>query len=138
MMAVSAARHYVRGILFCLFVVAGPNIAFGQSHDSIVENCRQTAGRPFVQSCMGGARGDSGMLEKCRAQASPKVRACVLAAEQKIAAGKAAPAAPKDDKPSVAASAIAAIKAIFVAPPRNISDITAILDQEKPDAGKIA
>jgi CHAT domain-containing protein len=138
MMTVSAARGYVRGFLFCLAVLAGPNIAFGQSHDSIVENCRQTVGRTFVQGCMSGARGDSGKLEKCRGQASPKVRACVLAAEQKIAAGKAAPTAPKDDKPSVAASAIAAIKAIFVAPPRNISDITAILDQEKPNPANIA
>jgi CHAT domain-containing protein len=127
----------MRGILFFAAICASPTMALAQSHDAIVENCRQTVGRPIVQGCMAGKRNDGTALEACRAQASPKVRACVMATEQKIAAGKAAPAAPKDDKPSIAASAIAAIKAIFVAPPRNISDITAILDQEKPDPAKI-
>jgi hypothetical protein len=40
-----------------------------------VEHCRQTVGRPIVRACMGGNRGAS--LHACRAQAFPKVRACV-------------------------------------------------------------
>ena len=58
--------------------------AAAQSHEAIIENCRETVGRPIVQACMSGSR-DSGLREKCREQASPKVRACVMAAEQKIA-----------------------------------------------------
>ena len=64
------------------------------------------------------------------------MRACVIKEEQKIAAGKAAPAAPKADN-SVPGDAPLA-PAAFVAPPRTIADITAILDQEKPDPTRIA
>ena len=109
--------------------------ALAASHDQILENCKQTVGRPIVQQCMGGRRGDSGLLEQCRAKATPQVRACVMKEEQRIAAGKAAPAAPKTDTGPVDASLA---PMVFVAPPRTIADITAILDQEKPDASKIA
>lgn len=123
----------VLGFIF-LFASDG---AIGQTHEAVVENCRQTVGRPIVQECMQGQRGNQSALESCRAKATPKVRACVIAAEQKIAASKPAPAAPKADT-GVLAGAIAAVKAVFVAPPRSIADITAILDEEKPDAVKIA
>ncbi len=109
--------------------------ALAASHEQIVENCKQTVGRPIVQECMGGRRGDTGVLEQCRAKASPQVRACVLKEEQQVSAGKAAPAAPKADTGPVDAT-LAPVA--FVAPPRTIADITAILDQEKPDASRIA
>ncbi len=53
------------------------------------------------------------------------------------AAGTAAPAAPKD-KSTVAPAGAISIQPTFVAPPRTIADITAILDSEKPDDAKIA
>src|SRR5581483_11252375 len=115
---------------------AWPGVARTQTHDAIVENCRQTVGRPIVQGCMQGQRGDTSALEKCREKARPQVRACVLAAEQKIAAGKPAPAAPKTDAGGPVDPALA--PAAFVAPPRTIADITAILDQEKPNPAFIA
>ena len=80
--------------------------------ETLLEQCRLTVGRPIVQ-------------------------ACVTREEQKEAKGKAAPAAPvaaATPPPSDAFS----VQPTFVAPPRTIADITAILDQEKPDAEKIA
>ncbi len=116
---------------------AAPGLVAAATHDEIVESCRQSVGRPIVQACMGGRRGDSGALEECRKKATPQVRACVMSAEQKIAAGKAAPAsAPKADTGAPVDASLA--PAVFVAPPRTIADITAILDQEKPDSAKIA
>lgn len=129
----------VRCILFIATCFALPfgQQAFAQSHETIVETCRNTAGRAFVQSCMAG---DKSRREDCRQKAAPRVRACVMAAEQKIAAGKAAPAAPTADKAATAQANkdAAGVARTFVAPPRTIADITAILDNEKPDAAKIA
>ena len=65
------------------------------------------------------------------------VRPCVMREEQKQAARTPAPAAPKDDT-NVTPQSVAPIRPAFVAPPRTIADITAILDSEKPDEAKIA
>ena len=106
-----------------------------------IENCRNTVGKPIVMACM---RSGGGNLESCRASAGPKVRTCVqsamMASRPKAALFDAAKvSAPKpgdavSDSPAAAAKA----PAILVAPPRTISDIAAILDQQKPDATKIA
>ena len=90
-----------------------------------------TVGRPIVQACMRGS-GGAGNLEACRAKATPKVKACVMAALN-AANGRAnvAVAIPTEAAPRV--SAAGALPAGFVAPPRTITDITAILDSEKPD-----
>ena len=95
------------------------------------ENCRMTVGRPIVQACM-RASGGAGNIEACRAQATPTVRACVMAALN-AANGRAnvAVAIPTEAAPKVPAGS--ALPAGFVAPPRTITDITAILDSEKPD-----
>ena len=53
--------------------------ATAQTHDQIVESCRQSVGRPFVQSCMAGRKD---MLEECRKKATPTVRACVIKARR--------------------------------------------------------
>ena len=99
--------------------------------EAALENCRMTVGRPIVQACMRGS-GGAGNLEACRAQATPKVKACVMAALN-AANGRAnvAVAIPTEAAPRV--SAAGALPAGFVAPPRTITDITAILDSEKPD-----
>ena len=110
--------------------------ALGATHDQILDGCKNTVGRPIVQACMAGQRGDPTALAKCREKASPSVRACYLKASTSQAQGVAAPAAPKLDDGSAAAAA-GPVAAGFVAPPRTIADITAILDNEKPDAAKI-
>jgi CHAT domain-containing protein len=117
-------------------LVAGALSAQAATHEEIVESCRQSVGRPIVQACMGGRRD---MLEECRQKATPAVRACVIKEEQRIAATKAAPATPKDKEEEAALKGErGTVAAGFVAPPRTIADITAILDSEKPDPAKIA
>ena len=109
--------------------------AFTQSFESVRENCRTTVGRPIVQGCMAGQKGPP--TEACRAKASPSVKACVQRAFADIGARKGTPATPKLDEDQVADATSGGTTASFVAPPRTIADITAILDNEKPDAAKI-
>ncbi len=70
--------------------------------------------------------------EACKAQASPKVKVCMEKA-MNAAHGRAnvAVAVPVEKKADP--SEFGALPAGFVAPPRTITDITAILDAEKPD-----
>jgi CHAT domain-containing protein len=112
-----------------LIASAGPAFA-GLSIEAAREHCRMSVGRPIVQACM-RAGGGAGDREACRAKASPQVHACVMAALN-AANGRAnvAVSVPTEAAPKVSA---AAVPAAFVAPPRTIADITAILDSEKPD-----
>lgn len=103
------------------------------SKEAAIEQCRMSVGKPIVMACM---RGGGGSLEACRAQASPKVRACVIAALTSAnRRANVAVAAPTEAAPKLEPGT--ALPAGFVAPPRTISDITAILDSEKPDLKKI-
>ena len=131
-------------LLAIAFLLGSAGSAAALTQEAALENCRMTVGRPIVQACMhaGGGRGPMGggggaNLEACRAQATPKVRACVMAALN-AANGRAniAIEVPKVDVPKLDAGA--ALPKDFVAPPRSISDITAILDSEKVDEKKIA
>jgi len=114
-------------------LAAAGSSAFALTKEAAIEQCRMSVGRPIVMDCM---RGGGGNLEACRAKASPKVRACVMSTMQ-AANGRAnvAVALPTQDAPKLPAGQ--AIAAGFVAPPRTIADIAAILDSEKPDVAKI-
>jgi CHAT domain-containing protein len=117
--------------------LAATQHASALTKDQAVENCRASVGRPIVQACMAGNK--NGDREACRALAMPKVRACVIAALNS-ANGRAnvAVSVPTEQGPSAEiAKQAAALPAGFVAPPRTITDITAILDSEKPDVAKI-
>jgi CHAT domain-containing protein len=120
-----------------LFELACP--ATAATHDQIVASCREAA-RPTVIACMQRSQGDrDARLEACRqAVGIPFVKACVLREEQKEAAGKAAPAAPKLETAPPPPSDVLAIQPSYVAPPRTTADIDAILEREKPDPEKIA
>ena len=89
------------------------------------------------------AQGKGGDREACKATASPKVQACVKSAMNTANARANIPVAiPSDIKsrmpPEKAdAAPLTDAPAAFVAPPRSIADIAAILDTEKPDAKKI-
>jgi tetratricopeptide (TPR) repeat protein len=131
---IAASRAALAIILAGVFGAALPAAALAQSFEQIKQNCINTVGRPIVQACMGGRK--DGPLEQCRAKATPAIRACVTREGERIAARKAAPAAPKEN--TSAAKDAGPVATTFVAPPRTISDITAILDNEKPDAAKIA
>jgi CHAT domain-containing protein len=117
--------------------------AFAATHEQIIETCRQAL---FAQihACVVGKLGGlprnapADALERARQQCGPPlVRPCVMREEQKQAAGKQAPEAPKSDADSAPTDG-STIQPVFVAPPRTIADITAILDSEKPDPAKIA
>ncbi len=135
---------YVAAGLIALFaVLAGSEPASALSKEQAIENCRQTVGSPIVRACMQGMGkgGDrEANLATCRAGVLPKMKACVMAALN-AANGRANVAIEiyKNGKPKADAVAPGnALPAGFVAPPRTIADITAILDSEKPNPGTIA
>ncbi|MCP4620516.1 MAG: CHAT domain-containing protein [Bradyrhizobium sp.] len=99
-----------------------------------VESCKLSVGKPIVMSCM---QSGGGSIAACRERAKPKVMACVQAAVARSMPKPVAPAAAKEDAPSAADMAKVAVTSL-VAPPRTISDVTAILDQQKPDPGRVA
>ncbi|WP_140982171.1 hypothetical protein [Bradyrhizobium guangdongense] len=72
------------GVLLAAVIAIGS--AVPQTRDQIINNCRNTVGRSFVQSCMQQKQD----LSACRAAATPHVRNCVVAAERKNPAGRGA------------------------------------------------
>ena len=122
-------------VILCLLGMAmGAQGTYALTLEEARERCREEVGRPIVQSCMRSGGGDR---EACRAKASPSVKACVqktmAAAHGRANVPVALPAEKIDPQVLLAAPA-----ATFVAPPRSISDITAILDSEHPDPAKIS
>lgn len=142
MLAVARRRSLVL-VLRSALVLAASMLSL--AHDALAltieearERCREQVGRPIVQSCMhakgygpGSGRGPGPESERdvCRTKATPKVKACIERA-MNAAHGRAnvAVAVPKDKEEPVAP-----LPADFVPPPRTITDITAVLDAEKPD-----
>jgi CHAT domain-containing protein/tetratricopeptide (TPR) repeat protein len=126
-----------------LATIGGCAQAFALSKEQAIANCRETVGRPIVHACMqglGGGGDREANLARCRAGASPKVKACVIAALN-AANGRANVAIEmhKGGKPKEEAVAPGnALPAGFVPPPRTIADITAVLDNEKPDPALLA
>src|SRR5438876_6050254 len=109
------------------FILLAAAPASAANPKKVVEGCRTSVGKPIVMACM---RGGGGSLEACREKAKPKVQACVQAAMEKSLPKQAAPK--PEDTPTAADIAKAAPTSL-VAPPRTVSDVTAILNQQKPD-----
>lgn len=126
-------------LLALAILLGSTGSAAALTKEAAIENCRMTVGRPIVQGCMraGGGPAGGANLEACRAKATPQVRACVQAALN-AANGRANVAVeiPKEAAPKLEQGA--ALPKDFVAPPRSIADITAILDGDKPDEKMIA
>jgi CHAT domain-containing protein len=124
----------IRKLLVMGILLGSAGNAVALTQEAAIEHCRMKVGRPIVQACMQGAGGRMGgaNLEACRAKASPQVKACVIAALN-AANGRAnvAVEVPKEVAPKLEPGT--ALPKGFIAPPRTISDITAILDSEKPD-----
>src|SRR6202158_2030998 len=131
------------GLVAFLAVIASCERASALSHEQAIANCRETVGSPNVHACMQGLGkgGDrEANLAKCRADVAPKMKACVLAALT-AANGRANVAIEiyKNGKPKADVVAPGnALPAGFVAPPRTIADIAAVLDNEKPDPATLA
>lgn len=128
-----------RQLLAFAMLLVSTSSAAALSREAALENCRMRVGKPIVQACMRSGGGPLGgaNLEACRAKASPQVRACAMAALT-AANGRANVALelPKEIAPKLEAGT--ALPKDFVAPPRSIADINAILDGDKPDETKIA
>ncbi|MDN4983242.1 CHAT domain-containing protein [Bradyrhizobium arachidis] len=124
-----------RQLLVLAVLLGWTGSAAALTKEAAFENCRMTVGRPIVQACMRAGGGAD--REACRAKASPQVRACVMAALN-AANGRANVAVelPKEAAPKLVPGT--ALPKDFIAPPRTISDITAILDSEKPNDKLIA
>ncbi|MDH6259563.1 CHAT domain-containing tetratricopeptide repeat protein [Bradyrhizobium sp. BR13661] len=124
-----------RKLLVLAVLLGSTASAAALTQEAARENCRMTVGKPIVQACMHAGGGAD--REACRAKASPQVHACVLAALN-AANGRANVAVelPKEAAPKLEPGT--ALPKGFIAPPRTISDITAILDSEKPNEKLIA
>ena len=127
--------------LTLLALFAGVTTAAALSQEQAVASCRESVGRPIVQACMrsmgGGGANREANLASCRAGATPQVKACVMAALNK-ANGRANVAIELVKPKGEIIAPGNSLPAGFVAPPRTITDITAILDSEKPDAATLA
>ena len=130
-------------VLFKVSLCAGvllvvSQYAFAASHEEIRERCKEAL-MPQLRVCvMGKMSNGSGDIQRAKQECGMAiVRPCVMREEQKQAAKIPPPAAPKDDTVTAPQGA-APVQPSFVAPPRTIADITAILDSEKPDEEKIA
>ncbi|SFH74020.1 CHAT domain-containing protein [Bradyrhizobium sp. Gha] len=130
---------FPRQVLVLAVLLGSTGSAAALTKEAALENCRMSVGKPIVQACMQaqGGRKAGADIEGCRAKAKPQVRACVIAALN-AANGRAniAVEVPKEEAPKLAAGT--ALPKDFIAPPRTISDITAILDSEKPNEKLIA
>ena len=134
MRPVTASRGMIAAWVSAVALAMPTVAAFAQSHQALTDRCMGIVNpRAMVTACMGGQRGPPS--DACMGKARAAVRACYLTESQKIV--KAAPAAPKDDA-DIAAKDSGPVATTFVAPPRTITDIAAILDNEKPDPEKIA
>jgi CHAT domain-containing protein len=129
-------RFWLLGLAL-LLLAADVRDALALSKEQALEDCRNSVGRPFVQQCVHGGNGDR---EACRKKAKSHVNACVLKALNAANARANVPVAvPVEKGPSVEVEKQAeALPIHFVPPPRTITDITAILDSEKPDPAKSA
>ncbi len=116
-------------VVWVLWSAVAGTPALALTKEAAVENCRAKVGRPIVQSCMRSGQGDR---EACRAKATPSVRACIASALN-AANGRANVAVEVPAEAPAKVPESGAVPAGFVAPPRTIADMTAILDQEKPD-----
>jgi CHAT domain-containing protein len=135
------ARSYCSFVSFCVVIAA----VFASSQLSALElnqaigNCRASSGMPAYMAC----KQSGGTHEACFGKARSIVQSCVksamIAARPKAAlfsADKLSAPPTSAGKPSSAEIAKDAAESL-VAPPRTISDISAILDQQKPDPSEV-
>jgi CHAT domain-containing protein len=137
------ARFYLRTcVAFCVGTAAVLASSQAPAFDKAqaIESCRGSSGKPAYMACMQGGGSHQACFGKAHAIVQSCVRSAWTAAQPKAAlfsaekltkppaaAGKASPSELARDK-----------SASLVAPPRTISDITAILEQQKPDPDEVA
>ena len=109
--------------------------AWAFNREAALEACRESVGKPTYRAC----KQSGGSHDACFAKARSVVQPCFKAKVPSAALFDAAKvSAPDAKEAAAAAAAIKTAPQVLVAPPRTVSDITAILDQQKPDPVKIA
>lgn len=126
---------------FAILGASASSPALALTMEQAIASCKQGIGSQIVRSCMMAA-GGSASRESARAsrvaKATPAVRACVAQALNKANGRANVAIGAGDGKKKEAVNLDRALPAGFVPPPRAITDITAVLDNEKPDPGSIA
>jgi CHAT domain-containing protein len=136
------ARCYLRAFLVfgaATVAILTNSPSFALDKDQAIENCRASRGKPVYMACKQGG----GTHEACFGKAKAIVQTCVASAMN--AARPTAPLfsaeklskSPSGDGKASEAEKAADASAALVAPPRTISDITAILEQQKPDPAEV-
>jgi CHAT domain-containing protein len=136
------ARYYCVFLLFCT-VTTALLVSSGLSAlelNQAIESCRASKGKPAYMACMQGGGTHEACFARAKSIVQPCVRSAMMAARPKAAlfsAEKLSTAPTASGKPSAAELARDAT-ASLVAPPRTVTDVSAILDRQKPDAAEIA
>lgn len=128
------AMSAVAALSVTLVLSGVPTFAFDK--EAALEACRNSVGRPTYQACKQAGGGHDACFARARAVVQPCFKAKIPTAALFDANKVSAPDA-KDAAETAKAVANLAPQSL-VAPPRSIADITAILDQQKPDPAKIA
>jgi hypothetical protein len=136
------AHYYLAVFSFCIGVATVLTISqlSALELDQAIGSCRASHGKPAYMACKQNGGTHEACFDKAKSIVQSCVRSAMTAARPKAAlfsADKlsAPPAAGEKPNPADAANDAAAS---LVAPPRTISDISAILDQQKPDPAEIA
>lgn len=120
-------------VLFVAVAWSAPALSFNR--EAALEACRESVGKPTYRACKQSGGSHDACFAKARSVVQPCFKAKIPSATLFDAAKVSAPDA---KEAAAAAAAIKTAPQVLVAPPRTISDITAILDQQKPDPAKVA
>jgi CHAT domain-containing protein len=137
-------RHivkYFRSYLICVVasVLLGNSTANALELGGAIESCRNSSGKPAYMACKQGGGTHEACFGKAKAIVQACVRSAMIAAHPKAALFSAEKlSAPASRAAPSAADVAKDASASLVAPPRTISDISAILDRQKPDPAVVA
>src|SRR5258707_424813 len=141
---VRTMKHIVDNLLPFL-ICAGTILLFNSSpgyaldQSQAIENCRSSSGKPAYAACKQGGGTHEACFGKAKATVQSCVRSALIAARPKAALFSAEKLSQPASQAAPSAADVAKdASASLVAPPRTISDISAILDQQKPDPAVIA
>lgn len=136
------AHYFFTCVSFCIVtaaVLASSQLSALELNQAIA-SCRASTGKPAYMACKQSGGTHEACFDKAKAIVGSCARSAMMAARPKAAlfsADKVSAPPTAAGKPSAAEIANDAA-ASLVAPPRTISDISAILDQQKPDPDEIS
>jgi CHAT domain-containing protein len=135
-----AALYFFAFSSFCSAALLTISPSSALELNQAIEQCRASNGRPVYITCKQGGGTHEGCFEKARSVVQSCVKSAMTAARPKAALFSAEKLSALPIAGQKSGSANASDDAILslVAPPRTISDVSAILDQQKPDPAEIA